>query len=83
MGIYKNGSDLQSADQKEVLAAYVHRYTKDHKPAWVQTDYYKPQFANDEDWLNNTIFHVRKNGRLDHRFTSCCSTPTWPDGKYK
>jgi len=38
------------------------------------------QFADDQDWLEHTLFHVRKDGRLDKRYDCCESHPTWPDG---
>lgn len=81
---YTRGSDLHPDDKRHVLAAFVHRFTKDHRPAWV--DYpgqrhrnYPVQFASDADWLAHTVFRVRRNGRLDRRAKACMSTPTWPD----
>lgn len=81
----KLGSELHPDDQRFVLSAYVHRYTKEHKPTWANIPRpdglpYKPQFASDRDWLEHTEFQVRKNGRLDHRTHECYSRPTWPDG---
>ena len=77
------GTALTAEDRHHVLAAYVHRYTRDHKPAWAHADRdgipYPVQFASDQDWLTNTLFAVRKNGRLDQRARSCLSSPTWPD----
>ncbi len=72
------GSELHRDDQRHVLAAYVHRFTGDHRPFWV-----KPcnplQFKNDSEWLENTTFQVKKNGRLDMRVHHCFSMPTWPN----
>lgn len=80
------GSQLSAADQKHVLAAYVHRYTREHKPGWacyskLDGKPYRPQFASDAEWLANTRFQVTKSGKLDARVRSCYSTPTWPEGK--
>lgn len=77
-----NGSALTNEDRAFVLRAYVHRFTRQHRPAWAHSNpNYKPQFADDNDWLANTEFAVRKNGRLDRRYKGCLSNPTWPDGK--
>lgn len=76
------GTELHPADKQHVLAAFVHRFTKDNPPPrWAQNTNYKPQFANDEDWLANSLFYVTVRNRLDRRFSHCDSTPTWPDGK--
>lgn len=78
------GTELHREDQAHVLRAYVHRYTGDHKPLWnnqLRPDgtAYPVQFANDQDWLANTTFAVRTDGRLDQRFKRCMSSPTWPN----
>lgn len=78
------GSSLIAEDRRYALAAYVHRYTKDHKPGWANERMsdgtaYPVQFASDSEWLAHTEFAVTKTGRLDHRCTSCISHPTWPD----
>jgi hypothetical protein len=83
--IMKKGNQLRDVDQVYVLAAYVHRFTKQHVPAWarhprVDGKPYMPQFADDADWLANTEFAVTKSGRLDMRTNKCFSTPTWPEG---
>lgn len=80
---FKKGNDLTQEDQKYVLAAYVHRYTREHRPAWVDEFPSKNgvHFASDKEWLERTDFHVRKNGRLDMRHKNCFSHPTWPDMK--
>lgn len=80
----KRGTELCREDQKAVLAAYVHRFTKEHKPAWARKPRpdgtaYAVQFASDTDWLAHTDFEVTKSGRLDNRATYCESSPTWPD----
>ena len=76
----QTGKQLTPQDQKMVLAAYVHRFTMDHLPAWAQGTKYPVQFASDQEWLETTYFHVKKNGNLDNRFHPCLSHPTWPQG---
>lgn len=78
------GTHLTPAAQREVLAAYVHRFTGDHKPDWaykprVDGSAYPLQFASDADWLANTIFTVNRDGSLSKKQTSCESSPTWPN----
>ena len=75
-----SGSQLSGEDRRHVLCAYVHRYTKDHKPQWAMgARGYPVQFASDQDWLRHTQFKVRKDGRLDMRVKRCFSRPIWPD----
>lgn len=76
---WSKGSALSEHDKKHVLCAYVHRYTREHIPEWVQGTMYKIQFDSDVDWLNNTEFQVNKDGTLYLRATGCLSHPTWPD----
>jgi len=81
----KLGSELCYADQQQVLRSYIHRYTREHIPNWAKGDKHYPkgyplQFNSDQEWLKNTRFAVKKNGRLDRRFKFCESCPTWPDG---
>jgi hypothetical protein len=77
------GSALSTEDQMHVLASYVHRFTRDHKPAWASGIWrggpYPLQFDSDQDWLAHTYFAVRKDGRLNMRHHICFSHPTWPD----
>jgi hypothetical protein len=72
-------------DQRHVLAAYVHRYTREHVPAWARREPGRcpVRFASDAEWLANTSFRVRRDGRLDRRARFCESSPTWPDGQPK
>jgi len=76
------GSDLGPKLQAEVKAAYVHRFTGEHKPGWVTTTGapYRVQFKDDADWLANTFFHITKQGELNKRIKHCESHPTWPEG---
>ena len=83
---WRRGTELDHDSQREVLAAYVHRFTGDHKPAWAREPMpngkpYPVQFASDADWLANTLFEVTKAGRLNRRQRYCYSRPTWPNGK--
>ena len=78
------GTQLCASDQQHVLVAYVHRFTREHKPTWANQPWkdglpYPVQFASDADWLANTRFAVRVSGRLDQRVHYCESSPTWPD----
>lgn len=80
----RKGTELCSEDRAYVLAAYVHRFTREHKPRWASAGWknglpYPVQFASDADWLEHTLFYVRNDGRLDGRFNFCSSHPTWPD----
>ena len=80
------GTLLCADDRRYVLTVYVHRFTREHKPEWAKGlrkngRPYPVQFADDQDWLEHTLFHVRKDGRLDKRYDCCESHSTWPDGK--
>lgn len=80
----KLGNWLHPEDQRHVLAAFVHRFTRDHKPEWANKPWkdgkpYPVQFDSDADWLAHTSFAVRNDGRLDGRVHRCESVPTWPD----
>lgn len=77
------GDKLHPEDRAHVLAAYTHRFTREHFPAWAKSPRpdgtaYPPQFDSDAEWLARTQFHVRRDGRLDRRHRSCFSVPTWP-----
>jgi hypothetical protein len=80
----KRGCDLSPDEQKYVLAAFVHRFTGQHKPAWARLlrpdgTAYPVQFKDDADWLAHTDFEVTARGKLDTRNAYCCSSPTWPN----
>ena len=75
------GNQLSPKVQAECKARFVHRFTRDHRPAWAHGAACKPQFADDADWLANTFFRVTKSGELDKRTAYCESHPTWPEGK--
>ena len=83
-GRKKLGIELDAPERRQVLAAYVHRYTGDHRPAWAQVPWkdgrpYPLQFSTDADWLAHTYFRTTRTGRLDTRAADCYSTPTWPN----
>lgn len=80
----RKGTELHPADQRHVLSAYVHRYTKEHQPQWARGEWkdgkpYPVQFESDLDWLEHTRFKVRKDGRLVSRARYCEARPTWPN----
>lgn len=78
------GNLLSPKDQKTVLAKYVNRYTKDHKPQWAYElcpdgTKYPVGFESDKEWLEHSLFLTTSKGRLDNRAKWCESHPTWPD----
>jgi len=80
---YKSGHLLHPDDQRHVLNAYVHRYTKEHVPQWAEKPMpngqsHKPHHETDADWLKHTKFAVKKNGRLHAGATHAQSTPSLP-----
>ncbi len=80
----KKGSALSYSQQREVLSAYVHRFTGNHKPDWARQPMpngqeYPLQFKDDNDWLENTLFAVNKDGSLNKRMKHWQSTATWPN----
>lgn len=79
MNKFALGTSLTLSDRQHVLGAYCGRITGQHRPEWAINTPYPLQFKDDSEWLSSTRFHVRKNGRLDHRFNTCESSPTWPN----
>jgi hypothetical protein len=80
----KKGTELTAAQQRDVLAQFAHRYTKEHIPAWARQprpdgSTYPVQFSSDQDWLEHSRFAVTSTGKLDGRVKYCESNPTWPD----
>jgi len=80
----KRGSELTAAEQAYCLSAFVHRFTREHKPKWAKAEWkdgkpYPVQFASDKEWLEQTLFAVTAKGNLDHRVIECRCSPTWPD----
>lgn len=77
---YVPGPKLTESQRRHVLSCYVHRFTGDHRPAWISIPRpngkpYPLQFASDADWLANTEFPVLPNGGIKG---DCYSRPTWP-----
>lgn len=85
---FLRGDLLPERLRQDALAAYLHRFTREHVPLWSRKpmpngEAYRVQFASDAEWLANTLFPVtvRKDGSLgDHTRGHCQSFPTWPDG---
>ena len=78
----KYGSELRKSEQAFVVHAYTGRFTKEHRPSWSSRPDCSEcpvQFETDEEWLENTKFHVKNSGQLDSRYQQCESNPTWPD----
>lgn len=78
------GTSLRPDVQRAVRHVFVHRYTRDHRARWAcqprpDGTPYPVQFDSDVDWLANTLFWIKADGTLDHRYDHCESNPTWPD----
>ena len=78
------GSQLSKSLQRDVRGMFVHRFTGDHRPAWSNQEWkdgqtYPLQFADDQDWLENTSFPINEKGTIDKRVDHCFSSPTWPN----
>lgn len=76
---YIKGNDLTPKQVTQVKAAYVHRFTGDHRPTWANKPRpdgvpYEPQFATDSDWLAAYSFPFKVDGTLASRPGHC--TPT-------
>jgi hypothetical protein len=67
------GSQLEQSEQSKALACFVHRFTAEHVPQWVQHSNKKPicYFASDADWLNHTLFWIRNDGKLSEKHRYC------------
>ena len=77
------GDQMYGKLQQDAKRKFVHRYTRDHVPAWAMVPMpngkaYPVQFDSDAEWLANTTFTVTKKGELAKR-NPCHSVPTWPD----
>lgn len=81
------GSALSESEQAKAKARFVHRFTREHRPAWIAGGMsgpgmtripYPVQFDSDADWLAHTWFAVNKDGTLCDGF-DCYSIPTFPD----
>lgn len=84
MTIWVWGEHLSATMQRDALARYVHRFTRDHVPGWARVPRpdgtaYPVQFDSDGDWLSHTRFAVTQAGDFEDRARYCQSNPTWPD----
>lgn len=77
-GIVMTGNNLCNADQQQVLRAYVHRFTGQHRPTWAN-DSTPLHFKDDNEWLANTRFAIDRRGRLRASVKDCYSRPTFPN----
>ena len=78
------GSELSVYLRRQVFATFSHRFTGNHRPAWVNAIWkggmtYPLQFSNDQDWLENTMFAITERGTLARSVDYCISSPTWPE----
>lgn len=71
----------------QACAAFVHRFTVDHVPAWARKPcdgnglFYAPQFASDAEWYENTKFYGEP-GHIGGRDECYTTGQTWPHGKW-
>jgi hypothetical protein len=66
------GTALVPEDQSLAKRMFVHRFTGDNRPLWADGRR-KPIFEDDAQWLANTYFYVKVDGRLDNRYNHCYS----------
>lgn len=76
-GLSKRGDQLHADDRAYVLSAYIGRHTAQKRAYWAKPNT-PVHFMNDSEWLSNTWFAVRKDGRLDRRVQRSESHPTFP-----
>lgn len=83
------GSAMPESLREEAKRRFVHRFTREHVPAWAATPapngkFCAPQYASDEEWLANTRFALARGGaEFDRRCSHCESGgQTWPDGRW-
>ncbi len=68
-----NGKNLTIKTQDEALRCFVHRFTGEYIPNWIQYSKSKspPHFSTDFEWLYNTDFYIKFDGSLDKRYNYC------------
>jgi len=77
---YIYGNDLHPDDRAAVLDRYVYRMTVESVQRWpdvalyMHRSGYRMPARTDAEWLLNTRFAVRRDGRLDRRARGCYST---------
>lgn len=83
---------MRKVSFERAKALYVHRYTMEHVPAWVQCGtltgddgvptFYAPQYASDREWYDNTVFPGEPDFPEWQDNWHCYSrNQTWPLGK--
>lgn len=72
-GCWVSGLRLRAADRYQVLARHTERNTLEHPAPGLA------QFGSDLEWLERTLFAVTTEGKLDERYATCYSWPTWPE----
>lgn len=76
---YILGTELTTIDQQHVLSAFVHRMTTESRRQFPEftrlmlSDGYRMPEKSDAQWLAETRFAVRADGRLDKRVKACCA----------
>lgn len=74
---------------EKACAMYVHRFTMEHIPTWATRAtsggwYYAPQFSNDREWYDATMFPGEPGFPLPRTREVYCYTAnqTWPLGQW-
>lgn len=62
------GDQLNLQARREVLTAYVNRFTKENKHNHPRLH---ESSITDEEWLKRNAFYVTNSGRLDKRYNHC------------
>lgn len=71
------GDQLHADDRRAVLAQYLYRMTVEAQRQWPEVAHsmrengWRMPDRTDAEWLAATQFHVRRNGRLDARYSFC------------
>ena len=76
------GSELNEEDKLYVLSSY-DRFTKECMPRRAVGDNRKPLHNSDWEWLLNSLFRVRVDGRLDMRYKRCMPVSIWSSWKLR
>jgi hypothetical protein len=73
----RTGNQLHPDDRAHVLRAYVHRMTAEAQQQWpehaayMKANGWRMPTTSDAEWLKQTRFAVRRDGRLDKRYQHC------------
>ena len=67
------GENLTTEQKKEVKAAFINRFTSEHRPAWAnRSDCLSfPTHGTDEEWIIDHAFYMTKGGKLDKNHRHC------------